>query len=71
MLRLGSTTLAVAGKDFCIVASSKAAMRGASILKSNDDKTRQLNKQTLMAFSGEPGDTGIFKVEFVEGRGQS
>ncbi|KAI7413702.1 N-terminal nucleophile aminohydrolase, partial [Hortaea werneckii] len=54
--------LGITGKDFCIVASSKAAMRGASILKSNDDKTRQLNKQTLMAFSGEPGDT----VQFAE-----
>jgi len=34
-------------------------MRGASILKSNDDKTRTLNKNTLMAFVGEPGDTGM------------
>jgi len=50
--------LGITGKDFCIIAASKAAMRGASILKANDDKTRTLNKQTLMAFSGEPGDTG-------------
>jgi len=34
-------------------------MRGATILKASDDKTRQLNKHTLMAFSGEAGDTGI------------
>lgn len=33
-------------------------MRGATILKTTDDKTRQLNKHTLMAFSGEAGDTG-------------
>jgi 20S proteasome subunit beta 4 len=32
-------------------------MRGATILKASDDKTRQLNKHTLMAFSGEAGDT--------------
>lgn len=63
--------LGITGKDFCIVASSKAAMRGASILKSNDDKTRQLNKQTLMAFSGEPGDTGTLNAEFMESQGQS
>jgi 20S proteasome subunit beta 4 len=37
-------------------------MRGASILKSNDDKTRVLNPHTLLAFSGEPGDT----VQFAE-----
>lgn len=35
-------------------------MRGATILKAADDKTRQLNKHTLMAYSGEAGDTGIF-----------
>ncbi|RQM05477.1 hypothetical protein DH86_00002010 [Scytalidium sp. 3C] len=32
-------------------------MRGATILKASDDKTRELNKHTLMAFSGEAGDT--------------
>jgi len=41
------------------VAASKAAMRGATILKASDDKTRELNKHTLMAFSGEAGDTGM------------
>jgi 20S proteasome subunit beta 4 len=34
-------------------------MRGATILKASDDKTRKLNKQTLMAFVGEAGDTGM------------
>lgn len=37
-------------------------MRGATILKASDDKTRSLNKHTLMAFSGEAGDT----VQFAE-----
>lgn len=37
-------------------------MRGATILKATDDKTRELNKHTLMAFSGEAGDT----VQFAE-----
>ena len=37
-------------------------MRGATILKASDDKTRELNKHTLMAFSGEAGDT----VQFAE-----
>ncbi|KAK4615641.1 putative proteasome subunit beta type-4 [Fulvia fulva] len=54
--------LGITGKDFTIVAASKAAMRGASILKASDDKTRQLNKHTLMAFSGEAGDT----IQFAE-----
>jgi len=37
-------------------------MRGATILKASDDKTRALNKNTLLAFSGEAGDT----VQFAE-----
>ena len=51
--------LGITGKDFTIVAASKAAMRGATILKASDDKTRELNNHTLMAFSGEAGDTGM------------
>jgi 20S proteasome alpha/beta subunit len=51
--------LGITGKDFTLIAASKAAMRGATILKASDDKTRQLNKHTLVAFSGEAGDTGI------------
>jgi 20S proteasome subunit beta 4 len=50
--------LGITGKDFVIVAASKAIMRGPTIIKAEDDKTRQLNKNTLMAFSGEAGDTG-------------
>ncbi|KAK2748289.1 Proteasome subunit beta type-4 [Myotisia sp. PD_48] len=40
-------------------------MRGATILKSSDDKTRRLNNNTLMAFSGEAGDTVQF-AEFIQ-----
>lgn len=51
--------LGITGKDFTLIAASKAAMRGATILKASDDKTRVLNTHTLMAFSGEAGDTGM------------
>ncbi|CAG8308293.1 unnamed protein product [Penicillium salamii] len=54
--------LGIAGKDFVILAASKAAMRGPTVLKAEDDKTRQLNKHTVMAFSGESGDT----IQFAE-----
>lgn len=33
-------------------------MRGPTILKAADDKTRVLNSHNLMAYSGEAGDTG-------------
>ncbi|KAF2454878.1 nucleophile aminohydrolase [Lineolata rhizophorae] len=57
--------LGITGADFTIVAASKAAMRGATILKSSDNKTRDLNKHTLMAYSGEAGDTVQF-AEFIQ-----
>ncbi|KAF2969810.1 hypothetical protein GQX73_g3734 [Xylaria multiplex] len=57
--------LGITGKDFTLIAASKAAMRGATILKASDDKTRQLNKHTLVAFSGEAGDTGML-LQFSE-----
>lgn len=56
--------MGITGKDFVIVAASKAAMQGPTIMKAEDDKTRQLNKHTLMAFSGEPGDTGELPASF-------
>ena len=40
-------------------------MRGATILKASDDKTRSLSNHTLLSFSGEAGDTIQF-AEFIE-----
>lgn len=57
--------LGITGKDFTLIASSKAAMRGVTILKAEDDKTRILNDHCLMAFSGEAGDTVQF-AEFIQ-----
>ncbi|KAL4978026.1 nucleophile aminohydrolase [Aspergillus desertorum] len=57
--------LGITGRDFVILAASKAAMRGPTILKAEDDKTRQLNEHTLVAFSGEAGDTVQF-AEYVQ-----
>ncbi|KAI1339006.1 nucleophile aminohydrolase [Xylariaceae sp. FL0016] len=61
--------LGITGKDFTLIAASKAAMRGATILKDSDDKTRQLNKHTLMAVSGEAGDTIQFS-EYIQANAQ-
>ncbi|ODV97825.1 hypothetical protein PACTADRAFT_47676 [Pachysolen tannophilus NRRL Y-2460] len=54
--------LGIKVQDSVIVATSKAATRGISILKDTDDKTRALNEHNLMAFTGEAGDT----VQFAE-----
>ncbi|KAF4621504.1 hypothetical protein G7Y89_g14569 [Cudoniella acicularis] len=61
--------LGITGKDFTLIAASKAAMRGATVLKAADDKTRELNKHTLMAFSGEAGDTIQF-AEYIQANAQ-
>lgn len=54
--------LGIRVKDCTLIATSKAATRGISVLKDTDDKTRNLNSHNLMAFSGEAGDT----VQFAE-----
>jgi len=55
---MSEVLLGITGKDFTIIATSKAAMRGPTVLKATDDKTRALNQHNLMAYSGEAGDTG-------------
>ena len=40
-------------------------MRGPTVLKATDDKTRPLNKHTLMAYSGEAGDTGTLRTASI------
>lgn len=54
--------LGISVQDSVIIATSKSATRGISVLKYDDDKTRTLNKHNLMAFTGEAGDT----VQFAE-----
>lgn len=51
--------LGITTENQVLIATSKAAMRGISVLKTDDNKTRKLNDHNLIAFSGEAGDTGI------------
>lgn len=55
--------LGITGADYTIIAASRAAMRGATILKASDDKTRILNDHCIMAYSGEAGDTGTISTK--------
>lgn len=52
-------------KDSVLLVTSKASTRGITVLKATDDKTRQLSEKSLMAFSGESGDTINF-AEFIQ-----
>lgn len=51
--------------DATIIATSRAATRGISVLKDTDDKTRSLNTHNLIAYTGESGDTVQF-AEYVQ-----
>lgn len=51
--------------DATIIATSKAATRGITVLKSSDDKTRVLNRHNLIAYTGEAGDTVNF-AEYIQ-----
>ncbi|CCH60939.1 hypothetical protein TBLA_0D04430 [Henningerozyma blattae CBS 6284] len=57
--------LGIRVQDCVIMATSKAVTRGISVLKDTDDKTRQLSPHSLMAFSGEAGDTVNF-AEYIQ-----
>ncbi|KAI3403594.1 PRE1 [Candida oxycetoniae] len=54
--------LGIRVEEATLIATSKAATRGISVLKDNDDKTRHLNAHNLIAFTGEAGDT----IQFSE-----
>lgn len=54
--------LGIKVKDAVIIATSKAATRGISIIGEKDDKTRKLSDHSLIAFTGEAGDTGMLVV---------
>ncbi|KAI8827240.1 nucleophile aminohydrolase [Fimicolochytrium jonesii] len=52
----------IVGKDFVLTASDRTTARSIVVMKHGEDKSRELNKQTLMLYSGEAGDT----VQFAE-----
>ncbi|BFZ58712.1 Proteasome subunit beta type-4 [Savitreella phatthalungensis] len=54
--------IGVRGPGYVLLASNLNQVRGITIMKPDDDKSRVLNKHNLMLYSGEPGDT----VQFAE-----
>ncbi|KAK9764999.1 Proteasome subunit beta type-4 [Basidiobolus ranarum] len=53
------------GKDFVVTVSDNSAARSITVMKTDEVKSRELNKHTLMLYSGEPGDTVQF-AEFIQ-----
>ena len=54
--------IGITGKDFVLVAADVVVARSIVVMKSGEDKSRQLNDHITMLFSGESGDT----VQFAE-----
>jgi 20S proteasome subunit beta 4 len=55
----------ITGKDYVIMASDALSARSIVVMKNNEDKSRELNKHTLMVYSGDAGDTVQFS-EYIQ-----
>ncbi|CAG8700869.1 13197_t:CDS:2, partial [Racocetra fulgida] len=55
----------ITGKDFVLTAADTSAARSITVMKSTEDKSRDLNKHNIMLYSGESGDTVNF-AEYIQ-----
>lgn len=53
------------GSDFVLTASDSVFARSIVLMKIGEDKSRALNNNTLLLYSGESGDTGQF-AEYIQ-----
>ncbi|KAJ1500199.1 Proteasome subunit beta type-4 [Coelomomyces lativittatus] len=59
------TLIGLVGKDFVLLASDTQSIRSIVVMKSNEDRSRELNATTLLMYAGEPGDSVNF-VDFIQ-----
>ncbi|CAG8634488.1 3580_t:CDS:2, partial [Cetraspora pellucida] len=57
--------IGITGKDFVLTAADTSAARSITVMKSTEDKSRDLNKHNIMLYSGESGDTVTF-AEYIQ-----
>ncbi|KAI9031156.1 nucleophile aminohydrolase [Hyaloraphidium curvatum] len=57
--------LGLCGKDFTLIAADTNAARSIVVMKRGEDKTRDLNRHTVMSFAGEAGDAVNF-AEYIQ-----
>lgn len=55
----------IKGKNFVITAFNTNVARSICVMKHHEDKSRALNKHTLLLFTGEPGDAVHF-AEYIQ-----
>ncbi|CAG8478174.1 12028_t:CDS:2 [Acaulospora morrowiae] len=53
------------GNGFVLTATDTSAARSITVMKSNEDKSRDLNKHIMLLYCGEPGDTVHF-AEYIQ-----
>lgn len=57
--------IGITGNDYVILAADRRAARSIVVMKSSENKFRELGRTTALAYSGEPGDATNF-AEFVQ-----
>ncbi|KAJ1963729.1 Proteasome subunit beta type-4 [Dimargaris xerosporica] len=57
--------LGITGKDFAITVTDTVVIRSITVLKHDEEKSRALTPHTVLAFSGESGDTINF-AEYIQ-----
>ncbi|RHZ78171.1 hypothetical protein Glove_167g58 [Diversispora epigaea] len=57
--------IGIVGKDFVLVAADATATSSVNIFKTDEDKSRDLNKHIIMLYSGEAGDAVNF-AEYIQ-----
>ena len=57
--------IGLVGKDFVLVAADVLVARSIMVMKAGEDKTRKLNDNVVLAYSGEAGDTVAF-AEYIQ-----
>ncbi|KAI8089376.1 nucleophile aminohydrolase [Halteromyces radiatus] len=55
----------ITGKDFTLLAADTVSARSIVVMKGTEDKSRQLSPNTVLLYSGEPGDTVNF-AEYIQ-----
>jgi 20S proteasome subunit beta 4 len=61
--------LGIVGADFVLTASDTLTARSIVVMKRGEDKSRVLNKTSLLLYTGEPGDTVQF-AEYIQKNAQ-
>ena len=58
--------IGITGADYVLLAADRRAARSIVVMKSTQDKFRELSRSVVLSYAGEPGDAANF-AEYVQG----